>query len=480
MHNPLSRIYRPRFGLMTDLYQLTMAYGYWQQGLHERESVFHLFYRKAPFGGQYALFSGLETALELLENYRFDVDDAQYLGGLRDSSGKALFPEGFINYLQRLRFSGKIEALPEGNPAFPFEPMLQVTAPLLQAQLIETALLNIINFSTLITTKAARIVAAAQGDPVIEFGLRRAQGIDGGLTASRAAYVGGAAGTSNVWAGRFYGIPVKGTHAHSWVMVFGDELASFRAYAEALPGNCIFLVDTYDTIEGVHHAIQVGRELRENGYEMNGIRLDSGDLAELSITARRLLDEAGFPEASIVASNDLDEYRIRELKERGAKIGVWGVGTRLATAYDQPALGGVYKLAALRHPEGYWQYRLKKSEQMIKINNPGRLQVRRYRNADDHLTASILHDPLRFGAVDQFYSHAGEGAHTIPAAWRGEDALVTVMEDGQRCLPAVDIHTLRQRVLATQSELDAVDWDTFASGLEENLYHRKQELLADL
>ena len=480
MKHPLSRIYRPRFGLLTDLYQLTMAYGYWREGLHERESVFHLFYRQPPFDGHYALFSGLDTALALLENFRFDVDDAQYLGSLRDNNGEALFPESFINYLQRLRFTGKVEALPEGSVAFPFEPMLQITAPLLQAQLIETALLNVINFSTLITTKAARIVAAAQGDPVIEFGLRRAQGIDGGLTASRAAYIGGATGTSNVWAGRFYGIPVKGTHAHSWVMVFGDELAAFRAYAQALPGNCIFLVDTYDTIEGVRHAIQVGKELRQYSYALNGIRLDSGELAELSITARRLLDEAGFPDTSIVASNDLDEYRIRELKERGAQIGVWGVGTRLVTAYDQPALGGVYKLAALRSPEGYWQYRLKKSEQLIKINNPGRLQVRRYRNAAGRLVASVLHDPLRFGSVDQFYRHSGAGPYPISPDWQGEDALQPVMENGSRCHPATDIHTLRQRVLALQPQLAAVDWKSFAGGLEENLYHRKQELLADL
>lgn len=480
MANTLSQIYRPKFGLLTDLYQLTMAYGYWKQGLHDREAVFHLFYRKAPFGGSYAIFSGLELALELLENYRFDVDDAQYLGGLRDGNGQPLFSEGFINYLQRLRFTGKVEALPEGHPAFPFEPMLQITAPLLQAQLVETALLNLVNFSTLITTKTARIVAAAQGDPVIEFGLRRAQGIDGGLTASRAAYVGGANGTSNVWAGRFYGIPVKGTHAHSWVMVYGDELAAFRAYAEALPGNCIFLVDTYDTLEGVRHAIQVGRELREQGYEMNGIRLDSGDLAELSIQARRLLDEAGFPDAAIVAGNDLDEYRIADLKKQGARISVWGIGTRLVTAYDQPALGGVYKLAALRHPEGYWQYRLKKSEQLIKINNPGRLQVRRYRNAEGVPAGSFLYDPQRFGDFGNFYDFTGQGPHPIPPEWRGEDVLTTVMENGERRQPPAALEQLRRRAMAAHRELTTVDWSTFASGLEENLYQRKQELLADL
>jgi nicotinate phosphoribosyltransferase len=263
-------------------------------------------------------------------------------------------------------------------------------------------------------------------------------------------------------------------------MVYGDELTAFRAYAEALPGNCIFLVDTYDTIEGVRNAIRVGRELREQGYEMNGIRLDSGDLADLSRQARHMLDAAGFPQCSIVASNDLDEYRITELKKQGARISVWGIGTRLVTAYDQPALGGVYKLAALRHPEGYWQYRLKKSEQLIKINNPGRLQVRRYRNAAGVLTGSFLYDPQRFGDFRNFYDFTGQGPHAIPTDWRGADHLTTVMENGERCQAAVTLDELRQRSLATQRELAAVDWPAFATGLEENLYQRKQELLADL
>ena len=285
---------------------------------------------------------------------------------------------GFLEYLQQLQFSCDVDAMPEGTVAFPHEPLVRVRGPILQCQLLESALLNVINFQTLVATKAARVCQAAQGDAVLEFGLRRAQGIDGALAASRAAFVGGCSATSNVLAGKLFGIPVKGTHAHSWIMSFDDELEAFRTYAEAMPNNCVFLVDTYDTLDGVRNAIEVGRWLREKGHKLLGIRLDSGDLAWLSIEARKLLDAGGFAEAAIVASNDLDENLIVSLKQQGAKIGVWGVGTKLVTAYDQPALGGVYKLGAVREAGHAWQYRLKLSEQTIKISNPGILQVRRF------------------------------------------------------------------------------------------------------
>lgn len=259
----LKHIYRNPWGLFTDLYQITMGYGYWKSGIADRQSVFHLFYRKNPFGNPYTIAAGLDLVIDLLQNYRFSVDDIQYLGSLKASDGKALFSESFLNYLQRMQFSCTISAIPEGSVAFPHQPLIRVEGPLIQAQLIETALLNIINFSTLITTKAARVCQAARGESVLEFGLRRAQGIDGGLTASRSAFIGGCDGTSNVLAGRLYGIPLKGTHAHSWVMCFDDELEAFAAYAEAMPGNCIFLVDTYDTLEGIRNAITVGHRLRE-------------------------------------------------------------------------------------------------------------------------------------------------------------------------------------------------------------------------
>src|SRR5262245_40889894 len=349
--------------LLTDLYQLTMAYGYWKLGKAEQRAAFHLYFRRPPFGGGYALTAGLAPAVEFVQSFRLEAGDLDYLRSLTGNDGAPLFEPDFLRYLGDLRLTCDLDAMPEGTLAFGQEPLVRVTGPILQCQLLETALLNIINFQTLIATKATRICAATRGEPVIEFGLRRAQGIDGGLSASRAAYIGGCSGTSNVLAGKQYGIPVLGTHAHSWVMSFESELEAFEGYAAVLPNNCVFLVDTYDTLEGVRRAIEVGRKLRGQGHEMVGIRLDSGDLAYLSIEARKLLDEAGFPQAKIVASNDLDERIIESLKQQGATIAVWGVGTKLATAYDQPALGGVYKLGALQDASGVWQPKLKLSEQ---------------------------------------------------------------------------------------------------------------------
>ncbi|QDS99216.1 nicotinate phosphoribosyltransferase [Adhaeretor mobilis] len=378
----LDELYRPPLALLTDLYQLTMAYGYWKLGRAEEEAVFHLFFRKPPFEGGYAVAAGLGPALEYLQAYRFSESDIEYLGTLTGNDGEPLFEPEFLGYLADLRLTVDVDAMPEGTVAFGQEPLLRVKGPILQCQLLETPLLNIINFQTLIATKASRISTAAAGEPILEFGLRRAQGIDGALAASRAAYVGGCAATSNVLAGKLYGIPVKGTHAHSWVMSFDTEVDSFERYAEVMPNNCVFLVDTYDTLEGVQQAVEVGRKLRERGHEMVGIRLDSGDLAYLSIEARKILDEAGFPEAAIVASNDLDEHIIESLKNQRAKIAVWGVGTKLVTAYDQPALGGVYKLGALRDNDGKWHPKIKLSEQVIKTSIPGTLQVRRYEDAN--------------------------------------------------------------------------------------------------
>ena len=369
---------RTSLALLTDLYQLTMAYGYWKLGRAEQEAVFHLFFRRAPFAGGYAIAAGLRPIIEYFEAFRFDESDVEYLATLTGNDGRPLFDPEFLGYLANLRLTIDVDAMPEGTLAFGQQPLLRVRGPILQCQILETPLLNTINFQTLIATKASRISLAADGQPVLEFGLRRAQGIDGALSASRAAYIGGCAATSNVLAGKRYGIPVKGTHAHSWVMSFDSEAESFHRYAEVLPNNCVFLVDTYDTLDGVRTAIQVGKKLRERGHEMVGIRLDSGDLAYLSIQARQMLDAAGFPDAGIVASNDLDEHIIENLRGQGAQIAVWGVGTKLATAYDQPALGGVYKLGALKDVDGKWQPKVKLSEQAIKTSIPGMLQVRRY------------------------------------------------------------------------------------------------------
>ena len=349
----------------------------------DREAVFHLTFRRSPFHGGYTIAAGLATAIDYLENSRFTEADTAYLATLTGNDDRPLFEPAFLDFLRTLQPACDIDAVPEGTVVFPQEPLLRVRGPLLEAQLLETALLNIINFQTLIATKASRLVLAARGEPVLEFGLRRAQGIDGAVSASRAAYIGGCDATSNVLAGQLYGIPVRGTHAHSWVMCHDDELTAFREYAQVMPNNCVFLVDTYDTLQGVRHAVTVGRELRKQGHEMIGIRLDSGDLAYLSIEARRILDEGGFPKAVIVASNDLDERIVETLNDQGAKINVWGVGTRLVTGCDDPALGGVYKLSAVRSNGEAWQYKVKLSEQAAKVSTPGVLQVRRYYSAGD-------------------------------------------------------------------------------------------------
>ncbi len=420
--------------LLTDLYQLTMAYGYWKLGRADQPSVFHLYFRRAPFKGGYAIASGLEAALDFVRGLHFRSEELEYLASLVGGDGKPLFEPGFIEYLAGLRFTGDLAGIPEGTAVFANEPLVRVTAPLAQAQILETPLLNMINFQTLIATKSARICTAAEGEAVLEFGLRRAQGPDGGVSASRAAYVGGCMGTSNVLAGQKYGIPVRGTHAHSWVMSFDGEREAFHAYAKAMPNNVILLVDTYDTMAGVELAIEVGRELEKNGHQLGGVRLDSGDLAELSIAARARLDEAGFPNAAIVASNDLDEHRITELKRRGAKIGVWGVGTRLATAYEQPALGGVYKLAALQESDGSWTPKIKLSEQEIKLSNPGTLQVRR-----QYVGGRPVGDVIYDERIDQ--------------APEGEDLLVPLIQGGKVIYDQPPLESIRTRTIAQLGDL---------------------------
>src|SRR5436190_6887937 len=375
--------------ILTDLYQLTMAYGYWKTGKADREAVFHLFFREQPFHGGFTICCGLADVLQYLREFRFEKSDLDYLQGIKGNDGKRIFAPAFLKYLKNLKLRLDVDAIPEGTVVFPHEPLIRVRGPILQAQLIETALLNLVNFQSLIATKAARICLAAQGDPVVEFGLRRAQGIDGALTASRSAYIGGCAATSNVLAGKMFGIPVGGTYAHSWVMSFENELEAFNAYADALPNNCTFLVDTYNSLEGIRHAVRVGKRLRKRGHKLTGIRLDSGDLAYLSIKARKMLNAAGFKDAVIVATNDLNEHLIASLKQQGAAINVWGVGTMLVTAYDQPALGGVYKLSAIRKPDGTWDHKIKLSEQAVKATNPGILQVRRFRQGNEFIGDAI-------------------------------------------------------------------------------------------
>ncbi len=441
--NTQTQIYKAPLGLLTDLYQLTMAFGYWKSGLTEREAVFNLFYRKNPFGGEFAIACGLESVIHYLNDFCFREEDIDYLRGLTGNDGQPLFESEFLGWLLRMEFSCDVRAIPEGTVVFPHEPLLRISGPLIQCQLIESALLNLMNFQTLIATKSARICMSTRGEPVLEFGLRRAQGIDGALSASRSAYMGGCAATSNVLAGKVFGIPVKGTHAHSWVMAFDDELEAFEAYAVAMPNNCVFLVDTYDTLDGVKRAIRTGQRLREKGYEMVGIRLDSGDLAQLSIDARQILDEAGFDGAAIVASNDLNEALITGLKEQGATINVWGVGTKLATAYEQPALGGVYKLAAIRDPGEEWRYRVKLSNEPVKVSNPGLQQVRRF-SENGQFRADVIYDE-RLGIPDECqYNPIGENALSeVTAGADHEDLLVPVFESGRQVYETPDLEDVR-------------------------------------
>lgn len=469
--------------LLTDFYQLTMAYGYWKAGFQRKESVFHLFFRKTPFKGGFTVAAGLESVIHFLENFQFHTSDLDYLASLLGPDGQPYFSSDFIEYLRDLKFTCQVDAVPEGTIIFPYEPLLRIQGPLIQCQLLESSLLNLINFPTLVATKAARICVAAKGDPVVEFGLRRAQGLDGALTASRAAYIGGCESTSNVLAGKLFGIPVKGTHSHSWVMVFDDELESFQTYAQHLPNNCVFLVDTYDTLKGVKHAITVGNWLRENGKKFIGIRLDSGDLADLSIKSRLMLDKAGFKDAIIVASNELDETIISELKRQGAQINVWGVGTNLVTAKDQPALDGVYKLSAVRDPWGEWKYKLKLSEQMLKVSNPGILQVKRFYISDENL-ADVIYDPRMLGDGDCFIVDPLDPTHvrSIKANTPSRELLVPIFRDGKCVYQSPPLDKIREY---TQRELTKfpigikrfLNPHNYVVGMEKRLYDLKINLI---
>jgi len=479
----LDELYKPSLALLTDLYELTMAYGYWKTGLHRREAVFHLLFRENPFRGGFTIACGLETAVEYLQRLRFDEADLAYLAEVRGGDGEPIFEPAFLDFLGGMRFACDVDAVPEGTVVFPQEPLLRVAGPLVQAQVVESALLNVINFQTLIATKAARIVMAARGEPILEFGLRRAQGIDGGLSASRAAYVAGCAGTSNVLAGRLYGIPVKGTHAHSWVMCFDDELEAFAAYAEAMPNNCVFLVDTYDTLQGVRHAVEIGRRLRRSGHEMIGIRLDSGDLAHLSVEARKILDDAGFAGAAVVASNDLDEHLIASLKEQGAAIGVWGVGTRLVTGHDQPALGGVYKISAIRDGDGAWHDKVKVSEQTVKSSTPGVLQVRRY-SVDGKAVGDVIFDEQHPIRGDCVMVDPGDATHrtTFADGTDSADLLTPVFRRGRLVAHLPSLDEIRRR---TREELGRfhprferfLNPHLYPVGLEAGLHERRTDAI---
>ncbi len=373
--------------LLTDLYELTMMQGYLKNPVQETV-IFDVFYRNNPCGNGFAIAAGLDQMIDYIKNLRFEKDDLDYLKSL------GIFDDEFLAYLADFHFSGDIYAIPEGTVVFPREPLVKVIAPIMEAQLVETAILNIINHQSLIATKAARVVNAARGDGIMEFGLRRAQGPDAGTYGARAAVIGGCIGTSNVLTGKMFDVPVLGTHAHSWIMSFPDEYTAFKTYAELYPGACTLLVDTYDTLKsGVPNAIRVFKEMQEAGKLSGryGIRLDSGDLAYLSKEARKMLDAAGFEDAVIAASSDLDEYLIDSLKSQGAAITSWGVGTNLITSKDCPAFGGVYKLAAVKTGDGEFVPKIKLSENTEKITNPGNKTVYRiYEKTNGKLKADLI------------------------------------------------------------------------------------------
>lgn len=488
MQNLQTQLYKSSLALLTDFYQLTMAYGYWKAGIHENQAVFYHSFRKAPFNGSYTICAGLGTLIDYLLCFHFTKEDIDYLSQLRGAQGKELFSIDFLAYLQQLKFSCDIDAIEEGSVVFPQEPLIRVTGPLLQCQLLESILLNIINFQSLIATNAARLLQATRGEPVLEFGLRRAQGFDGALMASRAAYIGGCAATSNVLAGKLYGIPVRGTHAHSWVLCFASELDAFRVYAKTFPDHCIFLVDTYNTLEGVKNAIKIAEELKPQGFKLAGIRLDSGDLSYLSQQARKLLDEAGHKEAVIVGSNDLDPFVITSLKEQGASINVWGVGTNLITAYEQPALEGVYKLSAIKSLQGEWKNKLKLSEQSIKISTPGILSVRRFYT--DKLDGLAMADAIYDDRIGISASHPTmiidpndpTKRRDIPVDAPYRDLLLAIFRKGKLVYQVPHLSNSRER---TKIELQQfhesirrfLNPHSYPVGLEKNLYDLKLALI---
>ncbi len=472
--------------LLTDLYQLTMAYGYWKSGNADKRANFQLYFRKQPFGGGFSVACGIEPALEWIEKFRFEPSDLEYLATLTGADGKPLFEQAFLDYLGELRLNVDVWAMPEGTICFSQQPMIRVQGGVLECQLLETALLNLVNFQTLIATKSARICLAAKGEPVLEFGARRAQGVDGALSASRAAYVGGCAATSNALAGKCFGIPVRGTHAHSWVMLFDGELEAFETYADALPNNVVFLVDTYDTLDGVRNAVRIGIKLREKGHDLLGIRLDSGDLAYLSIEARKILDEGGFQNSKIFASNDLDEHLITSLKEQGAQISMWGVGTRLVTGHDQPALGGVYKLTAVEE-EGVWVPRIKISEQTIKISTPGILGIRRYFQTENGFrqnVADVIYEegvvlPEKITVVDALEPIR---RRTVGEELEHEELLSCVFQKGIRTKKAQTLEESRETARIGLAQFNKgikrfVNPHSYPVGLESGLYERKMALV---
>lgn len=475
------------FAMYTDLYQLTMAQGYWLADKGDEQACFHMHFRENPFHGGYTVACGMDQLAEMIETFSFTEEDCAYLGSLEAPAGGPLFQPEFLSWLSNLHLSIDIDAVHEGTIVFPNDPLVRVTGPIMECQLVETALLNCVNFESLIATKAARVCVAAK-TPVAEFGLRRAQGL-GGLWASRAAVVGGCASTSNVLAGKRYGIPVSGTHAHSWVMAFDSELEAFRAYARLFPNNCVLLIDTYDVEQGLEHAITVGLEMKERGEKLLGVRIDSGDLAWLAKHCRRRLDEAGLADTGVVLSNDLDEYAIASIREQGAQVASWGVGTKLASAFDQPTLGGVYKLSATRKKAGEpWTDHVKVTESVSKLTFPGVLDIRRYYNANGTIAGDMVFDvnhPVNDEGriIDPFdelrqKKLGGLSSETLlkPLARAGE----VVLEPAFRDAMAARDRTQAGLALLDESQKRMLNPHSYPVGLESGLFERRFALARKL
>lgn len=449
---------RQNLTLLTDLYELTMMQGYFKNKDKNETVIFDMFYRNNPLDSGYAICAGLEQVIDYIKNLHFDNEDIEYLASLQ------IFEKDFLDYLKDFRFSGDIYSIPEGSVIFPREPLVKVIAPIMEAQLVETAILTIMNHQSLIATKASRVCFAARGDGIMEFGLRRAQGPDAGIYGARAAMIGGCIGTSNVLAGQLFDVPIKGTHAHSWIMSFPDEYTAFKAYAEIYPTACLLLVDTYDTLKsGVPNAIRVFQEMKEAGIELTsyGIRLDSGDLAYLSKKARKMLDNAGFPDAIISASNDLDEFLIDSLKVQGAAITSWGVGTNMITSKDCPAFGGVYKLAAVKDKNGEFLPKIKLSENTEKVTNPGnKIIYRIYEKDTGKIKADLIcladetyndkDDLLLFDPLEPWKKTKLPGG-----TYRLRELMVPIFKNGECCYESPKVMEMRSYC---QEELDTL-WD---------------------
>nr|WP_177298203.1 nicotinate phosphoribosyltransferase [uncultured Blautia sp.] len=474
--------------LLTDLYELTMMQGYFKNPTNQTV-IFDMFYRTNPCGGSFAIAAGLEQMIEYVENLRFTEEDVEYLRSLN------IFQEDFLEYLSTFHFTGDIYAIPEGTVVFPREPLVKVIAPIMEAQLVETAILNIINHQSLIATKSARVCYAARGDGVMEFGLRRAQGPDAGIYGARAAVIAGCVGTSNVLTGQMFHVPVLGTHAHSWIMSFPDEYTAFKTYAKMYPDSCTLLVDTYDVLKsGVPNAIRVFEEMREEGIKLTkyGIRIDSGDLAYLSKEAYKMLAAAGFDDATIAASSDLDEYLIDSLKTQDARINSWGVGTNLITSKDNPAFGGVYKLAAVKDADSNnFIPKIKLSENTEKVTNPGNKTVYRiYSKTTGKIKADLIcladevFDPeetmIIFDPVDTW-----KKTKVLGGTYEIRELLIPVIREGKRVYTSPDVMDIRDYCQKEQNTL----WDESRRlinpqkvyvDLSQKLYDLKKNLLEEM